>query len=98
MSHDLYRTVLYFDGRKGLAKSEGVSIELTELPSIVPLPKTTTEAYFYPQVRDYRLRELSSQTRDMLPPEIAAVMGFLAAIAEVGRIFRTGGQPIRRLP
>lgn len=88
MSHDLYRTALYFDGRKGMAKTEGVSIELAEMPIIETMPKHIAEAYFYPQVRDYRLRESAGAIREMHAPEIDAVIKFLAAIAAFGRGLR----------
>lgn len=89
MSEELYRTILYFDGRKGLAKAEGVCIDLTEVPVIVPLPEHTVQMYFYPQVRDYRLRESAQAIRDMHPPEIEAVISWLAKIAAFGRLLRT---------
>lgn len=85
MSNDLYKTMLYFDGRKVIAKSEGVGLELMALPTIESLPKHTTELYFFPSLRDYRLRESAQAIRDMNPPEIAAVVKFLASIAAIGR-------------
>lgn len=89
MSQDLYRTALYFDGRRGAAKSEGVTVELTECPVIDPLPPRTVEVSFYPQVRDYRLRELAQPMREMHAPEIEAVISFLARIAAFGKLLRT---------
>jgi hypothetical protein len=90
VSDDLYRTVLFFDGRKGMAKSEGVTVELAELPTIDQLPEHTVEAYFYPQVRDFRLRESAGAIREMYPPEIEAIIQFLASIAAFGRRLRSG--------
>lgn len=85
MSDDLYRNAMWFDGRRGLAKSDGVSVELDHIPAISALPKNTTEVYVYPMVRDYRLRELAGAMREMYPPEIENVMTFLARIAQFGR-------------
>lgn len=89
MSEELYRTIMYFDGRKGLAKSEGVCVDLIEVPPIDPLPQHTVQVYFYPQVRDYRLRESAQAIRDMHPPEIEAVLKFLGRIAAFGKLMRT---------
>lgn len=88
MSGDLYRTALYFDGRKGAAKSEGVTVELTECPAIDLLPPRLVEVSFYPQVRDYRLRESAQPMRDMQAPEIEAVLKFLARLTAFGRSLR----------
>jgi len=88
VSNDLYRTALYFDGRRGAAKSEGVTVELTECPAIPPLPQKMVEVSFYPQVRDYRLRESAGPMRAMHAPEIEAVLKFLGRLAAFGKSFR----------
>lgn len=85
MSNDLYKTMLSFDKHRGLAKADGVSIELTVAPPIAGLPQHTTEIHFYPMVRDYRLRESANAMREMYPPEVEAVKGFLANLAALGK-------------
>lgn len=80
--------MLLFDGRKGYAKADGVFVELSELPAIDALPTRTSEIYYFPQLKDYRLRE-SEEVRTMRPPEIAAVIAFLTKIAEFGRCLRS---------
>ncbi len=90
MSDELSKTVLYFDSNRkfGFAKSGGVSIDLEEIPSSIPLPKGTTNVSFYHEVHDYRLKEATEATREMRPPEIEAVHEFLSSIADFGRKLR----------
>lgn len=96
MSDDLYQTLLYFDGRRGLAKAEGVAVELSEAPMIEPLPKHTAELYYYPGVRDFRIRESADAVRNLYPPEIEAIIKLLASVAAYGRGLRE--QLARRKP
>lgn len=85
MSTDLHRTMLYFKGHTFIAKSEGVSVELSSLPTIDALPKNTTEIHFYPSLCEYRLRENAKpMTREMRPPEIEAVLRFLRKVGDFG--------------
>lgn len=90
MNQDAHRTALYFDGRIGFAKADGVSVSLESVPRLAPLPTHTSEAYFYPQLRDYRLRESAKAIREMYPPEIEAILKFLSSIADFGRRLRAG--------
>jgi hypothetical protein len=87
MSEDLYRTMLHFAGRKGLAKvqisaTDSARIEFTELPpQLSALPKATTEVHVYPAVRDFRILESAGGMREMEAPEREAVRQFFASLA-----------------
>ena len=65
MSADLYTVRLYWDGRKGVAKSDGVAVDLRESP----LGKAIAEVDFAPGVRTYLIRESAGGWREMSAAE-----------------------------
>jgi hypothetical protein len=82
MSAELYRTRLFFEARSrsGIAKSEGVTVALFQLPDIPALPKHVVEIDYAPQVRVAELRESANARRDMTREEIEAVAQWLASL------------------
>lgn len=79
MSANLYLTRLYWDGRRGLAKSGDVSIELHAAPAVLGGP---VEIDFAPEVRVAEMRPRPCDPRrDMTPEEAAAVLAWLTTMA-----------------
>ena len=65
MSEALYQTRLYWDGRRGIAKVDGVSIELRRCP----LPMPTMEVDYAPATRSSQIRESAQGWREMTAAE-----------------------------
>ena len=87
MSADLYQTRLYWDGRRGVAKADGVSVDLHAAPEVLGRP---VEIDFAPEARVAEMRPRHCDPRrDMTPDEAAAVIAWLmrmtlAAKAAIG--------------
>jgi len=77
--------MLYYKNKRMVAKIGDVTFEMSSLPPIDPLPRDTTEVYFYPSHSEYQLRESLKLPREMRAPEIDAAFRFLATIAAFGR-------------
>jgi hypothetical protein len=73
--------MLYFKNRRMVAKIGDITFEMSSLPPIDPLPRDTTEIYFYPSHSEFQLREGLKLPREMRAPEIDAAFRFLATIA-----------------
>lgn len=68
MSAFLYRTRLYWDGYHGVAKSDGVLIELRSCPQFVAGSKLVSIDYA-PEAHVKQLQEFNAPHRDMTPSE-----------------------------
>lgn len=83
MSAALFRIRLYFNGRVGIAKHDGVSVDLSVMPQILPL--WMDEIDYAPEVHVAQCREHGEQTRDMTVSERAAVRSFLERLSSSAR-------------
>jgi len=73
MSEDLYITRLFFDGRRGVAKHDGLRLDLHECP----FGRQVAEVDYTPSVRVYRIRDSAHGWRDMTRPEIQRCQDWL---------------------
>jgi hypothetical protein len=81
VSADLYADRLFWNGRAGVVKSDGVAVDLRECP----LAKPIAEIDFAPMVRAYQIREFAGGWREMYPPEIKACAELLKRVAAAAR-------------
>ena len=65
MSADLYATRLFWNGRQGIAKCDGVTVTLTACP----FGKRISEIDYAPDVRVSMIRESAQGWRDMTKAE-----------------------------
>lgn len=65
MSLDLYSRRLHWDGRRGIAKCDGVTVVLTSSP----MPQTIAEIDYAPELRVAQVRESAQGWRDMTAAE-----------------------------
>lgn len=77
MSNDLHLVRLVWDGRHGIAKSGGVSVELLRPPAL-PGVVRISEIDYAPFVRLQQIRESAGLWRVMRPSEIASADAMLA--------------------
>jgi hypothetical protein len=85
MSAELYRTRLFWDGRRGIAKSEGVSVELLDAPPVAGVAHLT-EIDYAPQVHVAMVRESANGWRDMTHTEILAADAVLVRMVAGARL------------
>lgn len=78
-------TRLWFDGATGLARLEGVSVDLTALPRIEGMPQHLRAIDFAPAMRVAMVRESSQCWREMTLQERSVSLEFLARIADAVR-------------
>ena len=76
MSYDISPR-LWWDGRRGVARDEGVTVELTAAPAIAP---HLAEIDFAPPTRTAQLRESGKAWRDMTTGEMAAARALLVRV------------------
>lgn len=81
MSADLYATRLFWNGRSGIAKCDGVTVTL----SACPLGKTISEVDYAPDVRVAQIRESAQGWRDMTKAERDAADDQLTRCAAAAR-------------
>jgi len=81
MSDQLYLERLFWNGRAGLAKCDGVAIELRACP----LGKTIAEIDYSPTVRVFQIRESAGGWRDMTAAERLACGSVLQRCAGAAR-------------
>ena len=85
MSDQLYRTRLFWDGRRGCALRDGVRVELRSAPRIGGLLAVYT-IDFAPEVDVALIQtEPAQPRRDMSPAEIRSASSMLAAMAAMAR-------------
>ena len=70
-------TRLWFDGASGLARTNGISVDLTTLPRIQGLPQHLRAIDFAPATRVAMVRESAQAWREMTTAERAAALDFL---------------------
>lgn len=74
-------TRLWFDGASGIARHDGVTVDLVTLPRVQGLPEHLRAIDFAPAMRVAMVRESSQAWREMEAHERTAALGFLARIA-----------------
>lgn len=85
MSDDLYRTRCWYDGRQGIARCDGVTIELILPPTSALGNQGVREIAYTPALRDCRVRESAHPWRDMTPAEITHIEAWLHRMAAKAR-------------
>lgn len=78
-------TRLWCDGTTGGARHSGVSVTLTDMPTVPGLPPRLRAIDFSPALRVSVLRESACAWRDMTPEERSAAQAFLDRVVEVVR-------------
>lgn len=78
-------TRFWFDGASGIARHDGVTVDLTALPRIQGLPQHLRAIDFAPAMRVAMVRESAQAWREMDMHERAVVQQFLVRIAEAVR-------------
>ncbi len=76
---------LWFDGASGIARSTGVTVDLTHLPRIEGMPEHLRAIDFCQSMRVAMVRESGQAWREMTPAERLAALGFLGRIADAVR-------------
>lgn len=76
---------LWFDSTSGLARHDGVSVDLDHLPKIPGLPEHMRAVDFCPATRVAMVRESARAWREMTAPERAAALQFLHGVADAVR-------------
>jgi hypothetical protein len=79
MSSDLYVTRLYWDGRRGIAKTADAEVKLSE-PPLLNIPARFDEIDYAPEVEVAQLRDRFGKWRDMHHEEIEAAKRFLEGL------------------
>jgi hypothetical protein len=80
MSAALYSRRLYWDDRQGIARANGVTVELHAKPPIEPILRHMSEIDYTPEVRVARVRERSDAWRDLAGDEVRAVEQWLELV------------------
>jgi hypothetical protein len=80
MSVDLYWTRLYWDNGKGVAKQDGVSVDLTAPPVIGGVEVDMID--YAPETKTYFMRLPYEGSREMRTDERAATAAFLNLTCE----------------
>lgn len=75
----------WFDGASGIARHDGVTVDLTVLPRIQGMPEHLRAIDYCPATRVAMVRESGQAWREMDLRECAAARGFLLLIAAVVR-------------
>lgn len=83
MSAALYRRRLYWDTHRGVARADGVTIDLRAAPLIEPILRDLVEIDYTPEVHVARVREGADGWREMNADEAAACEAWLHRIAHV---------------
>jgi hypothetical protein len=81
MSSTLYQTCLFWDGRRGCARSDGVDVQLTQCP----LARPVIEVDYVPAVRLFRIRESAHGWRDMEAAERERCASLLQRVATAAK-------------
>ena len=84
MSADLYSRRLYWDGRRGAIRADGVTVELRTAPRLSPLDRCV-EIDFAPEVRVAQIRDSAEAWRDMTVDEISAANRLIDSAASAAR-------------
>jgi hypothetical protein len=84
MSDALFTARLYWDGKRGVAKLHGVSVDLTGPPRLPRLPHLV-EIDYAPTVRVAQWRPSAGAWADMEPADIAAAAQLLERMASGAR-------------
>lgn len=84
MSASLYNVRLYWDGKTGLAKIDGVVVLLQAAPALAALPRVAGIDYA-PEARVEQVREYTQAWRDMTRDEAAACHALLTRMAAAAR-------------
>lgn len=80
MSDHLHPTRLEWDGRRGVARHDGVQIELREPPS-----KQWHEVHYVPGIQAEVRERACDPKRDLVPKEIDGINRWLQYMASAGR-------------
>ena len=80
----LHKEALLWNGHVGLAKCDGVSIDLSAWPSAA-VPGHVIELKFIPGIRECEIRESAHCWRSMTDAEKAAAHSFLKRVAAATR-------------
>ena len=80
MSHALYFTRLFWDGRRGVAKLHGRTVELSSAPELPGAPVDLLD--YAPEVGCAEILRRGDRRRSMEPDEIAAADSLLRNITE----------------
>lgn len=86
MSQDLYSVRLYWDGRKGCAKHNGVAVELRSTPLALPAVPHLREIDYAPEARVAQVRESADRWRDLSRDECLAVDAWLTRVSAAARV------------
>lgn len=84
MSADLYSRRLYWDGRKGTVRADGVTVELRSAPRLT-LQDHCVEIDYAPEVRVAQIRDSAEAWRDMTVDEISAANRLIDSAASAAR-------------
>lgn len=88
-------TRLWWDGRRGVAQHDGLTLELHHAPAIgVP---HLAEVDYAPALRVSQVREHSNRWRDMTPAERQAAQGLLQRAAAAAHAAATAQQTNERI-
>lgn len=85
MSHRLYTVRLYWDGRAGIARHDGVEVVLREPPQPLPTVHHIQEMDYAPEARVAQLRESACSWRDLTREEMAVVDQWLGRLSTAAR-------------
>lgn len=81
MSSALYNVRLLWHGRLGLAKHDGVCVDLTSWPAEALPGLHVAEMDFTPEVRHCEIRESAKGWREMSPDEKRSLMAWLRGLS-----------------
>jgi len=73
---------LWWDGSRGIARIDGVSVELRKAPDVIPHLRTIDYA---PSLRTFLIRESAQACREMFPEEIQAAANLLARVSSAAQ-------------
>jgi hypothetical protein len=85
MSEALYATRLFWNGRQGCARHNGVAVDLRTAPAPLAGVHNLTEIDFAPEVRVAQIRESAGCWRDLNTEECTAVATWLAGVSAAAR-------------
>lgn len=92
MSSSLYNVRLFWDGKTGLAKIDGVALQLLAAPGLPGLARAA-EIDYAPEARVEQVREHAAGWRDMSRDEAAACHALLTRMAAAARAVFTPPEP-----
>ncbi len=91
MSSALYSVRMLWNGHAGLAKADGVTVNLEDWPSAALPGLDVADLDFAPEVRSCTVRERTGAWREMSAAERESVHAWLVGMAAAARRFINGG-------